>query len=242
MQKQFDLKREIHYLEFYNRENDFLRRTYLKDMEQYDLLREGDSKALEAGKISFDPSIQGHLSDDPVKNAKYLFVASIALTCRYAIMGGMNQQASYDTSDVYIKQMDKLDNVADIISLQNEMFKFYLDEVIKARKDSAKVLPIRRCLDHIYNHLNEHITVEDLADTVSLNPNYLSTLFKTEMGVSISQYIRNQRIEVACNMLRHSDYTYSEIAATLAFSSQSHFIKVFKEETGMTPKEYRNKA
>ena len=42
-------------------------------------------------------------------------------------------------------------------------------------------------------------------------------------------------------MLRFSDYSYAEIAASLAFSSQSHFIRVFRVQTGYTPKEFRNR-
>ena len=48
-------------------------------------------------------------------------------------------------------------------------------------------------------------------------------------------------MEAAQNMLKFSDYTYAEISAILAFSSQSHFIRVFRKQTGYTPKEYRNK-
>ena len=61
-------------------------------------------------------------------------------------------------------------------------------------------------------------------------------------GMGIASYIRKKRMEAACNMLRYSDIPYAEIAQILAFSSQSHFIQVFKADTGMTPHEYRNSA
>lgn len=73
-----------------------------------------------------------------------------------------------------------------------------------------------------------------------LNPDYLSSLFHKELHMTFSNYLKQQRIIAAQNMLRHSDYDYSEIASFLAFSSQSHFTKVFRQETGYTPKEYRN--
>lgn len=97
------------------------------------------------------------------------------------------------------------------------------------------------CLDYIYDHLHETIRTEDLAAQTGLNRSYLSTLFKKETGFSISEYILSKRIEAAQNMLKFSEYSFAEIAAILAFSSQSHFIRVFKAHTGYTPRKYRNK-
>ena len=69
----------------------------------------------------------------------------------------------------------------------------------------------------------------------------LSKLFKQEMGITLSRYIRDQKINVACNMLRHLDESSLTIANYLGFSSQSHFIQVFKKSTGLTPEEYRRR-
>ncbi|MBQ1609260.1 MAG: helix-turn-helix domain-containing protein, partial [Lachnospiraceae bacterium] len=64
-------------------------------------------------------------------------------------------------------------------------------------------------------------------------------LFKSELGESASDYIRRLKIDKAKNLLRFSEFTMVEISSYLSFSSQSHFIKVFSEECGMTPKKYR---
>ena len=96
-------------------------------------------------------------------------------------------------------------------------------------------------MDYIYYHLHEKITLQTLAEAVGLTPNYLASLFKKEKGVTVQQYIRSRRIEAAKNMLLYSDYSATEISAFLAFSSASHFIRIFREETGMTPKQYQQK-
>ncbi|MBP5261792.1 MAG: helix-turn-helix transcriptional regulator, partial [Clostridiales bacterium] len=59
------------------------------------------------------------------------------------------------------------------------------------------------------------------------------------MGITISQYIRDQKISIACNMLRHLDDSSLTISNYLGFSSQSHFIQVFKKCIGVPPEEYR---
>ena len=96
-------------------------------------------------------------------------------------------------------------------------------------------------MDYIHYHLHEKITVAILAQRVHLNPTYLSELFKRETGTAISQYITDKRMEAAENMLKYSEYSFNEIAQILAYRSQSHFTKVFKKHSGMTPGEYRAK-
>ena len=99
---------------------------------------------------------------------------------------------------------------------------------------------INACKEYIYSHIKERITIEDLADEFGVSASYLSRLFKQETGVSVSGYIREQKIEVAKNLLRFSDYSMIDIANRLSFSSQSHFIQQFRESVGMTPKKYRD--
>lgn len=98
-----------------------------------------------------------------------------------------------------------------------------------------------QCVDYIYSHIKERITIEDLAAHTGLSTSYLSRVFKQNLGVSISDYIREKKIEKATHLLRYSDKAIIDIANYLAFSSQSHFIQVFENFTGMTPKKYRNK-
>ena len=210
-------------------------------MYQYDLLRMGDPRAVDVGRKMFSSELTGHISDDPLRNYKYLFVASITLASRSAIAGGMDAERAYNISDLFILKMDALQTVDEVKALHADMFAFYTKEM--AALDKAKVYskPVILCIDYIYNHLHETIHVDTLAEQVGLNRSYLSTLFKKETGTSVSAYILSKRMEAAQNMLRFSDYTCAEISAILAFSSQSHFNRVFRAQTGYTPKEFRNR-
>ena len=96
-------------------------------------------------------------------------------------------------------------------------------------------------MDHIYHHLHESISMQELAGLTNLSASYLSTLFKKETGITVSDYITSKKMEAASNMLKYSDYTYAEISSFLNFSSQSHFTRVFKKHKGITPKQYREK-
>ncbi|MCC3352440.1 helix-turn-helix transcriptional regulator [Ruminococcus albus 8] len=95
------------------------------------------------------------------------------------------------------------------------------------------------CLDLIYDNIYNGIRVQELADKLGLTPQYLSKLFKQEVGVTISDYIMSRRIQAAENMLKFSDYAPLDIGNYMGFSSHSHFIACFKKHTGFTPKQFR---
>ena len=112
--------------------------------------------------------------------------------------------------------------------------------MVLQKKSSILSKPVTQCVDYIYSHIKERITIADLAAYTGLSESYLSRVFKQNLGVSISDYIREKKIEKAQNLLRFSDFSYVEIANYLSFSSQSHFIQTFEHYIGMTPKQYRN--
>lgn len=187
----------------------------------------------------FQSNLTGQLSENPVRNYQYLFVASVTLTTRFAIQGGLDEEVAFNTSDLYIQKVDKIDNVPDIFELQVEMFTTFTKLVRQSKLDQAKALPILRCIEYIELHLHEVIHLSDLAKHTGYSSNYISKLFKERMNQSVKSYIQTQKISVAKNMLLESDYSLLEISETLAFSSQSYFTKIFKKVTGEKPLDYR---
>lgn len=94
--------------------------------------------------------------------------------------------------------------------------------------------------DYIYANLHEKIVLNDVAALVGTNPCYLSELFKRYEGISFSEFVFREKIDLAKNLLLYSSASYGEIAANLGFSSQSHLGKQFKKLTGMTLMQFRN--
>ena len=226
-------------LTFQNREADFHHHTYDEDMHQYELIKQGDLLALEEGRRMFEGPTTGSLSDDPVKNYKYLFVASITLACRFCIQGGMSTETAYNLSDLYIRQMDKCQTVEEIFNLHDVMFRDYTTRMQGIARRDVYSRPVHRCLDYIEQHLQQPLTIVGLAKELGLSPAYLSTLFKRETGLAVSEHIRRKRIDTARTLLQYTDFSCLEIAEYLCFSSDSHFTRVFREYTGQTPSDYR---
>lgn len=232
-------EKQLRYMEYLQRENGVRHHTTNEDEYQYQLLKAGDPKAGEETLKIIRSGLTGHVSHDPVRNAKYIFVAGTALASRAAMSAGLESERANNVADYYILKMDGLRSVDAIQELQKEMMEYFAHEVAEIEKKCVISRDISNSLDYIYEHLHEPISVEELSEHVGLSRSYFSTLFKNEMGISASEYIVSKRIEAAKNMLRYSPFSYSMIAATLAFSTQSHFIRVFKKETGLTPHKYR---
>ena len=182
----------------------------------------------------------GVLSRNALTNIKYHFVVTAAMLTRYCIDGGLEPEQAYRLSDFYIIHMDACSTIQEISDLHHEMALDFTGKMRLLQKNAALSKPVAQCIDYIYAHISARITVEDLAVYTNLSASYLSRLFKQNLGVSISDYIREKKIEKAQNLLRFSDFTYIQIANYLSFSSQSHFIQTFQHYVGMTPKQYRS--
>ena len=96
-------------------------------------------------------------------------------------------------------------------------------------------------MEYICRHLHQRLTVTEVAAALSVNRSYFSTLFAKETGCSVSQYIRQEKLQAAANMLRFSDYSYADIAEYFGFSSQSHFIQCFQKCYACTPAAFRKR-
>lgn len=214
--------------------------TYKEERLFYDLVKAGNPAALQQlAYIRQNRSI-GHLSDDPLRNEQYIFTIIAALLARICIEENMPMDEAYRLSDIYIQYADTCPNAEEVAALTTEMVSEYTKRMA-SRCNAAHSRAVRLCLDYIHTHLQSRITVDALSKQVGRNPSYLSIQFKKELGISISDYISRKRIEASRLLLLYSDQSTQAIGDSLAFSSNSHFIKVFKKWTGCTPKQYRDK-
>ncbi len=98
---------------------------------------------------------------------------------------------------------------------------------------------VRRACNYINQHYCEELSVELIAEYLSINKNYFIKLFKKEMNTTPNQYIIEVRLLRAASMLMQTDYTIYQISSSCGFNTTSYFIKIFKKHFGKTPNEYR---
>lgn len=174
-----------------------------------------------------------------LRSLQNLMITGIALTCRAAIEGGLNGETAFTLSDFYIQKLEEQDSIYAILALTEEAIYDFTNRVSEASKELYSTT-ITICQHYIDNHIYGEITLDQLADFCHLSPNYLSSLFKKEVGISISEYIQLQRINEAKRLLTFTNYPILAIGSLLNFTDQSYFIKIFKKFTNITPKQYRD--
>ena len=90
---------------------------------------------------------------------------------------------------------------------------------------------------YIATHVEEKLDLDEIAGKFYMNRYYLSHYFKKETGFTVLQYVTNQKI-IAAKALLKKGTSVTDVALKLSYNSDSHFISVFKKNTGITPKKY----
>ena len=85
----------------------------------------------------------------------------------------------------------------------------------------------------------EGVTLEEVAQSLDITPEYLSTLFNREMGENFSNFLKKFRMSHAKRLLRETDKKIGEIAIEVGYSDPKYFNRVFKAEEGISPGEFR---
>ncbi len=100
---------------------------------------------------------------------------------------------------------------------------------------------LRAVLDHIHSHLEDSLTVTELAGMVRMSPQHFANLFRRSTGFAPHRYVLGRRIERAQHLLSTTNLTLAEITLESGFASQSHFTDVFRKMLGTTPRRYRSR-
>lgn len=132
--------------------------------------------------------------------------------------------------------MPFIDNVETYIQ---ELYTAISDAAVN--RESGYSAVVQNTIAYIRNNYSSNISLSDAAAVSQVSSSYLSLIFKQETGVNFSSYLTDYRMEMAKKMLVSTNKKIYEIAEEIGFSSPYYFSKVFKEYTGMTCKEYRDK-
>jgi AraC-like DNA-binding protein len=209
----------------------------------------GVLQAVEAGDLSLlkrrlvepvDGRV-GQMTKNPVLQERYTFIAFATLLTRAAIRGGLNSETAFSFSDTCCQQMDSMTRLQDISALLYKMAIDFCQKVAREGKPTACSSKIQKIRSYISTHLHEEIHLAELSATSNLCSRSLSIQFRKELGISVADYIHQQKMREAAHLLLHSDYDIAGIAGFLNYNSQSYFTKVFHDVYGLTPKQYREK-
>ncbi|MGL4570534.1 MAG: AraC family transcriptional regulator [Clostridium sp.] len=193
--------------------------------------------------LSSSPKLKaGKMAEDTLRQMKNISICSATVSSRAAISGGLDTYVAFGLSDLYIQKFESLNDIAKISKLIDEMMLDFASRVSYVKYGCISTSPLsKKCSYYIVKNIFNSITVNDIATELQLSRSYLCTQFKKQTGITLSQYILNEKIIEAKRLLLFTNKSLLEIAMNLNFSSQSHFQLSFKKITSETPMQFRLK-
>ncbi|WP_390409147.1 response regulator transcription factor [Lacticaseibacillus jixiensis] len=188
-----------------------------------------------AGNASATTTVSGELASDPA--AMLTLIADLPTNLKPVWLVTLMAHiagASGKLDAAWLLELKRADMTlahALITQLQNRT------TVNNAKVTSKDV--IAKVNEYVDAHLNQNLTLETLAAKVYLHPAYLSKLYKQVTGENFSTYLATRRIEKAAKLLLESTLMVSDIGKMVGYHTSQYFIRIFKEQYGMTPQQYR---
>ncbi|MFA9376381.1 MAG: helix-turn-helix transcriptional regulator [Lachnotalea sp.] len=190
--------------------------------------------------IRFFAPIQFYNDAKAKKSYRDIIVASVMLSSRAAVKGGLDYTIATAMGTKYLETMEFLNNTTDITLLIKKIFLDFANKVAQSNKLTSKSLLVKQISREITTHINEKITPSIIANNLNMSCSYLCNHFKKETGKTITDYTNELKIHESKYLLKNTHLSLIEISTRLGFSSQSYFHIVFKKHMGMTPHEFRN--
>lgn len=246
--EEYDVMRNYSALIFERQEMDEPHNPYDQEIRESASIENGDIEMYRKSISEDYTGKLGTLSKDELRNAKNLSIVLMTLASRAAIRGGLLPEVAFSMSDIFIQKIEEMTDPIATVNLARQFQVEYIKAVAEIRQQkqasrshSEKNIWVEQAKTYIFKHLHEKIRIQDIAEFLHLNANYLSELFKQCESITLTDFILKEKVKLTKNLLAYSPYSYIEIATYLGFSSQSHLGKVFKKYTGMTLRQYHQK-
>jgi AraC-type DNA-binding domain-containing proteins len=224
-----------------NRSEEEIRRIPLAvENEFLDKVKQGKYKEIQLKEFSKLDDGMGVLANKQTTQLVYLVVSFVAILSRVAIDSGAIPDDVFDLSDALLFLLSFTNKPEDIYEIY-ELSAIRFAKLVHDAKEHDPNYQIIQLQDYISSNIFRKISIQELADYVSLSPNYVCKLFKKELGISAHNYIQKGKVVVACNLLKHTLRPISDVASYMGFETQSNFTAVFHKWMHETPTEYRNK-
>ena len=179
-------------------------------------------------------------SFDPVRDMKNILLSSNTLMRKAAENGGVHPVYVDTVSRAFAVHIESITSVREAGPFLTELVQTYclLVQTCSMKGHSPVV---QRVVRHINLNLSDNLSLKWLAEEYTVNASYLSTLFRKEMGMTLTGYVNHQRIRYAILLLDSTDLQIQQIASECGIYDVNYFRKLFKKITGKTPAEYAKK-
>jgi len=183
--------------------------------------------------ISFEKRVA-----DGLRNLKNYCIIMNTLLRKAAEQGGVHPVELDRSSAFFARKIEETSNSEMVHELMAEMLQDYC-RLVKTHATAHYSPVIQKVILHIGSNLSGDLGLKTLAAKEGINSAYLSSLFKQELGITLTDYISSKRVQHAKHLLLTTKLQIQTIAQHCGIPDVNYFSKVFKKHTGKTPKEYR---
>lgn len=174
----------------------------------------------------------------PLRDIKTHMLAGNTLFRKTAESTSVHPFYLHEISSKYAFKIEVCTSEKELNNVYDKMIREYCT-LVKTKSMNQYSPVVRNVLNYIDFNLNLPLTLENLAEKYDLSVPYLSTVFKKEVGLTIISYVNKKRIETACKLLNSTNMSIQDVAATVGILDSNYFTRLFKKETGHSPRKYR---
>ncbi|MBQ9063286.1 MAG: PocR ligand-binding domain-containing protein [Eubacterium sp.] len=171
-----------------------------------------------------------------IDKLKIRVIELCALLSRAAIERDGDAERILDLNEKLIREINETGDFNEICYILSDNIDVFTEQFIESDQHHSA---ITHAIRYLSVHYSEPVTLAGAARSAGVHPSYLSSLFRKVTGLTFKDYLNQIRIEHALELLKNTDYPIMEIAISCGFNDQSYFTKVFKKQTGMTPRQFR---
>lgn len=163
--------------------------------------------------------------------------------CRYAVCSSQKVPplAVLRIHRMYAQLIRSVDSIRNSICLAHQMVSDYCACVQEETLTAYSPL-IRRVISQIRQETANQLSLRYLAEVCNVNASYLSNQFRTETGITLTEYINRHRVEKSLPLLLHSQLSIAQVSESVGFLDENYYARIFKKIKGVSPKVYRKNS
>ncbi len=177
-------------------------------------------------------------------------LCELQITCDYILISGFSDFSyalkgiKFGVSDYLLKPIEEEELSKAVLKVVKRQEKLLLspDESLNLDMYTMNNRFIKKAYEYVEKNYASPFSLQDVADHLGISQSYLSKLFVYKVKMRFTQFVNLYRIRISEQYLKATDKTIEEIAFLVGFNDYKYYSQVFKQITGMTPKQYKQET
>lgn len=180
----------------------------------------------------------GHLAENVEKETILLLVSELLFQLLKQLGELRSLPVPSDKMASYANMLAPIETFGEMKQLVKELI---MDITRTMGQEAVSRNPIAQAIEYLKLNLHRDISLQSIAEYVGVSPSYFSTIFKKSQGESFIDFLVRLRLEKSLGMLETTRLSVAQIGEEIGYHSYRYFIKVFKDQYGITPTQYRER-